>query len=166
MTTTDYTGIQGLEGLLQTLGLVPSTIDTLTCGVIGINTAYGILDIPDGTSTTLLVTEMAGRPQVWYDNQPDQTGANQLGSANTCGAWAAPNAIGYRGFTWDGLVQPGPCPINCSNNVGGIYSFHPNGAFGGFADGSVRFMVQSINIETMYALITRNGGEVVPADAP
>jgi prepilin-type N-terminal cleavage/methylation domain-containing protein/prepilin-type processing-associated H-X9-DG protein len=44
-------------------------------------------------------------------------------------------------------------------------SRHPGGVNTAFADGSVRFIKSSINISAWNALGTRNGGEVVSADA-
>jgi prepilin-type processing-associated H-X9-DG protein len=46
-----------------------------------------------------------------------------------------------------------------------VYSFHPGGANFVFADGTVHFLSAGINIRILAALITRAGGEVVPADA-
>ena len=44
---------------------------------------------------------------------------------------------------------------------GDISSSHPNGANGLIADGSVRFLSESIDAQTLRALTTRAGGEVV-----
>lgn len=40
-----------------------------------------------------------------------------------------------------------------------IVSDHPSGAFGAFCDGSVRFISQSVSVEIVSALCTRNGRE-------
>ena len=40
-------------------------------------------------------------------------------------------------------------------------SAHPGGFNAGFADGSVRFLKDTINAEVFKALVTRNGGEVI-----
>ena len=42
-----------------------------------------------------------------------------------------------------------------------IRSEHPNGANGLFADGSVRFLEESMELETLAAICTREGGEIV-----
>jgi prepilin-type processing-associated H-X9-DG protein len=42
---------------------------------------------------------------------------------------------------------------------------HPGGANFVFADGSVRFIKNSINTLTYWAIGTRNNGEVVSADS-
>ncbi|WP_165234879.1 DUF1559 domain-containing protein [Aquisphaera insulae] len=44
-------------------------------------------------------------------------------------------------------------------------SYHPGGANAAFADGSVRFFKNSINLSTWNALGTRAGGEVISADS-
>jgi prepilin-type processing-associated H-X9-DG protein len=52
--------------------------------------------------------------------------------------------------------------INNSNEWGHLYySFHDGGAAFCFADGSVRFISESIPLATLAALTTRAGGEVV-----
>ena len=72
-------------------------------------------------------------------------------------------ALGRRNLIWGRHPDPNPpwpCAINCSNNRE-IYSFHPGGANVVFADGSVRFLNESIPIKVLAALVTRAGGEVV-----
>ena len=51
--------------------------------------------------------------------------------------------------------------MNVSNVSGDIYSFHTGGANVCFADGSVRFLRDSIPITVLAALVTKGGGEVV-----
>jgi prepilin-type processing-associated H-X9-DG protein len=53
--------------------------------------------------------------------------------------------------------------INATNTTG-IYSFHNGGANVGMADGSVRFLSETIAQETLNALVTRSGGEIVSTD--
>ena len=91
----------------------------------------------------------------------DTPDTNNVGS----GAWAAPGNINNpRGYSSDGAGFPGPCPMNCSN-LYAIYAFHPGGSNILFADGSVRFVRQSIDVWVLYALITSRGGEILaPGD--
>ena len=63
-----------------------------------------------------------------------------------------------------GSIGSGPCVMNCNNLQGDIYSFHTGGANVVFADGSVRFIKESININTLAALVTKAAGEIVAND--
>jgi prepilin-type processing-associated H-X9-DG protein len=54
--------------------------------------------------------------------------------------------------------------MNASNESGYLYfSFHTGGANFCFADGSVRFLSESIDLYSLAALTTRAGNEVVGA---
>ena len=48
---------------------------------------------------------------------------------------------------------------------GGAQSFHPGGVNVGFSDGSVKFIKDTINLPTWWALGSRAEGEVVSADS-
>jgi hypothetical protein len=50
-------------------------------------------------------------------------------------------------------------------NFRGVYSFHSAGAFAGFADGTVRLLGTSITEQAFMAIITANGGEIIPANS-
>lgn len=69
-----------------------------------------------------------------------------------------------------------PNSLQCQNNPVSAWgmdiygsappnSHHPGGVNVCFADGSVRFMKDSVNVQTWWALGTRAGGEVVSADS-
>jgi prepilin-type N-terminal cleavage/methylation domain-containing protein len=150
----DYAAIGGI-----TSDIVPQVIPASypRLGAMPIDTTLGFKDITDGTSSTLLVAEGAGRPDIY--NAGHDTG--QLSpTALTKSTWSAWNGNFVRGYSYDGTFYPGPCPLNCSN-LDAIYSFHTGGAFGLLADGSVRFLHQSMDVWVMYSLATSQGGEVV-----
>jgi prepilin-type N-terminal cleavage/methylation domain-containing protein/prepilin-type processing-associated H-X9-DG protein len=162
----DYAPINQLSTPLKNSGLlnpVPKG-DPNWIGVLGLNAYRKVTDITDGSSNTLLLAEDAGRNQKWVmggltsDTLPS-------GSSET-GAWAAVGgSISMSGYDPSKPDQAwGPCAINCIN-AGEVYSFHTGGAHGLFADGSVRFMKATININILKALLTRSQGEVIPADA-
>jgi prepilin-type N-terminal cleavage/methylation domain-containing protein/prepilin-type processing-associated H-X9-DG protein len=121
-------------------------------------TGTRVTDIMDGTSTTLLLTEDAGRPRVW---QAGKAGPDQVLPG---GPWNHfKGDIILQGSTSDGTAQPGPCAVNCTNNAE-VYAFHSGGANAVFADGSVHFLRASMDIRVLARLITRAGGEVVGPD--
>jgi prepilin-type N-terminal cleavage/methylation domain-containing protein/prepilin-type processing-associated H-X9-DG protein len=124
-----------------------------------------ILELTDGTSQTTLYSEAAGRDRQCY-------------AGKTCVAfdptkitgpiWAdSDNRITVTGTDSTGTTNfgSGTCVMNCNNLQGDIYSFHTGGANIVFADGSVHFVRDSVNINTLAALVTKGGGEVVDSSS-
>ena len=126
-------------------------------GVLVPNQMTRMSHIRDGTSSTLLLTEDAGRPRLWQAGKagPDQ----EIPGGPWAGFWAG---IVLEGSSADGASHPGPCAVNCSNNHE-AYSFHPGGANAVFADGSVHFLQADLSLRVLARLVTRAGDEVVAA---
>jgi prepilin-type N-terminal cleavage/methylation domain-containing protein/prepilin-type processing-associated H-X9-DG protein len=123
-----------------------------------------MLEITDGTSMTTLFSEAAGRDKQYF---ADRTSVDYDPTNDTGMIWAdSDNRITVTGSdsTGRGAIGTGPCVMNCNNLQGDIYSFHTGGANIGFADGSVRFVKDSISIATLAALVTKGSGEVVDAN--
>jgi prepilin-type N-terminal cleavage/methylation domain-containing protein/prepilin-type processing-associated H-X9-DG protein len=163
----DYTITLGVDPVLAQLGLVDPVVE---CRGALTNTATPALglspkpactrlnDITDGTSTTILVTEDAGRPRNWQAGKA--VGPDQALEGGPWDHYKGP--IILEGSSTDGTTQPGPCAINCTNDRE-VYAFHPGGANAVFADGSVHFLKAGMDIRILARLITRAGGEVVSA---
>jgi prepilin-type processing-associated H-X9-DG protein len=115
----------------------------------------------DGTSQTLLLFEMAGRPDHWIAGT--KQAERKQAHAGWWGAWAAWNATQVWSYKPDGIGYEGACTVNC-NNEHGLYSFHPGGAHAAFVDGSVRFLGTSLDRYVLFALVTRDGGEIIGAN--
>jgi prepilin-type N-terminal cleavage/methylation domain-containing protein/prepilin-type processing-associated H-X9-DG protein len=125
-------------------------------GAFTINATRRLADILDGSSQTILIGECAGRPQLWH-------GRSQVASIPLSGGpWASRNLLWGRGATQNGTGFFGPCAVNCTNNRE-VYGFHPSGANVVFTDGSVHLLSANINIRVFAGLVTRAGGEVIPA---
>jgi hypothetical protein len=58
-------------------------------------------------------------------------------------------------------TKPEDIPFDPTKDVPKLGGHFPNGFSAAFADGSVRFLQSGINKDTLKALVTRNGGEVV-----
>jgi prepilin-type N-terminal cleavage/methylation domain-containing protein/prepilin-type processing-associated H-X9-DG protein len=156
----DYSPLAGVSSTLITfLGL--ST--TSTQGALSQDVGTKILAITDGTSSTILVAEIAGKNELYQAGK--DTGTTLSGFFGGEGGWADATSAGSSlyGSSSDGTVSPGPCGVNCSNDYG-LYSFHTAGANVVMADGSVRFITTGIPIATLAALVTRQGGEVITGD--
>jgi prepilin-type N-terminal cleavage/methylation domain-containing protein/prepilin-type processing-associated H-X9-DG protein len=158
----DYGAVGNVDDALVTNGFIPGPLPPRPNGVLADQHPTRIAEITDGTSETMMVGEIAGRPVhyvtgrkvVPYDPAHPVYGA---GWAN----WD--NGFQIHGSTLDGLTEPGPCGVNCNNNKG-LFSFHPGGANVLFADGSVHFLRETASIVTVAALATRGGGEVVSSN--
>jgi prepilin-type processing-associated H-X9-DG protein len=152
----DYAGVREIDTRLVELGLVDWAANYQ--GVLTVNYLTRLTDITDGASQTILVTECAGRPKPWRAGRPVS------GIYVSGGVWVSGTLMFGQGSSPDGATKPGPCAINCTNDRE-VYSFHPSGANAVFADGSVHFLKAGMDIRIFTRLVTRAGGEIVPADA-
>jgi prepilin-type N-terminal cleavage/methylation domain-containing protein/prepilin-type processing-associated H-X9-DG protein len=127
----------------------------------GVMRSTKITDVQDGTSNTIMIGEDAGRHQIYTKGGAvSPNGPGQAGWTLNA-AWADYNtAILVRGFDGTGTVQDGGCCVVNCNNVSQFFSFHTGGANALRADGSVRFMNESIAPGVLGALVSRAGGEV------
>lgn len=166
----DYTNTSGIAANAYTA--LPAnggyTDATRRAGVINSASGARIADILDGTSNTLTVSEAANRPQFWVmgkretANVPDSGGCGA--GCVTGGLWADNQkgmSIGGFDTTTQTTVNGGACAINCTNGWE-IYSMHAEGAYGAFADGSVRMLGKDMPAVTLFALVSRAGGELIP----
>jgi prepilin-type N-terminal cleavage/methylation domain-containing protein/prepilin-type processing-associated H-X9-DG protein len=131
-----------------------------------------LAEITDGTSNTLMVSELAGRPQLWVRGKYVNTGHAQAQWTNHEGGLAVVD-----GLTMDGLQVGGPCAVNCANMYDPdfptgtnpneeMYSFHSSGVNVVFADGSVRVVANNTPISVVAAMVTRDAGETIAGGNP
>ncbi|VTS05401.1 DUF1559 domain-containing protein [Tuwongella immobilis] len=169
---TDYAAVTGVAAQAVTV----NTTGAVQPGILEKNRVVRIADITDGTSNTLMVTESAGRPQIYRRGQPFGTVPTAKVNA---GGWCRP-ASDYTLNTSsaDGVTPfTGACVINCTNGFNytsypdpvfgtegssETYSFHTGVAVSLLGDGSVRSISASISPINYARIITRSGGEVTP----
>jgi prepilin-type N-terminal cleavage/methylation domain-containing protein/prepilin-type processing-associated H-X9-DG protein len=126
------------------------------------NVIQPLAAIRDGTSSTLLISELAGRPDYWIKGVKQATEGERFPA--WWGPWASYNCEIYKTWSDDGTTPGGFCTINC-NNSWGVYSFHTGGANAVFVDGSVHFLAEGLNRDVFAGIVTRAGGEVIPGDS-
>ncbi|EAQ78754.1 DUF1559 domain-containing protein [Blastopirellula marina] len=107
-------------------------------------------DIIDGTSNTLFVGEVTGDPNQATSSSSTTYNANSYAVYNTLDTSTGINGPftvpGGGTFAW---------------RPQGFSSYHPGGAHFALADGSVRFLPETIDQTLLSGLTTRNGGEVL-----
>ena len=124
------------------------------------NRRVRVAAVSDGTSNTVGVGERDGRfvPSSWVGVLPDAeviyNPARGLGCQNWRPAITAV-VVHSRQYT---VNRPDACPA-------AFHTQHPGGGNFLFMDGSVHFLKDSVNLDTMRALCTRNYGEVVSGDS-
>jgi prepilin-type N-terminal cleavage/methylation domain-containing protein len=142
-------------------------------GPFDLNYGASLAEITDGSSQTLLLSELiqtphpAGQPvevidrrgRVWSDQPSSHQISTKLG----------PNSLAPDyGACWPNSVPKTPCTRNTGdgpNHYIGARSYHPGGINSLLGDGSVRFFKDSINLVTWKGLSSRAGGEVISAEA-
>lgn len=114
-----------------------------------------LADITDGLSSTLLVGEKAGRPDLYDRGQvyPYPYRDSHHATDHQQAAWAISTHFYWMLFWHEQAV-------NQSNSTG-IFAFHRGGANVGLADGSVRFLAETTDPTVLTALATRSGSEAV-----
>ena len=123
-----------------------------------------IRDITDGTSNTMMVAEQSDWCRDASGTKIDCRGDNDhgfsMGPSATYGLNRVFNAtivthrLNDKSSTNIGVPRDGPnTPIQ---------SIHPGGANVGLVDGSIRFLSETINIQTLYDLANRDDGNPLP----
>jgi prepilin-type N-terminal cleavage/methylation domain-containing protein/prepilin-type processing-associated H-X9-DG protein len=158
----DYFAANSVDAFWWPAAQYAAATDELQCAAMTNNGYRPLEQITDGTSNTLLLSELAGRPDYWIKGVKQESNAN-LRFPNWWGPWASYNCAILKTWSDDGQTPGGFCTINC-NNSWGIYSFHDGGANAVFVDGSVHFLRVGLNRDIFAALVTRAGGEVIGAD--
>ena len=164
--TTHYYGIQGPIGTNAATGTQYKQYDGISTSYGGV-AAQGVFTmsttshrdsidfaaISDGLSNTLALGEISWNDYTGYR----EYNLGVLWPTSDAGTFATKNVrwpinIGmqstssvYRGF----------------NNTGSFGSHHPGGANFAVADGSVRFVPETVDMSIYFAMASRNGGEVV-----
>ncbi|MBU6172605.1 MAG: DUF1559 domain-containing protein [Planctomycetes bacterium] len=133
-----------------------------TISVVGkLDNVARFAHVTDGLSNTAFITEDAGRPKFYVKGNKLHPTNPSGGTNGLDGAGWASRGMNYGidGATMDGLSQPGPCFMNCSN-ADENYSFHVGGGMWLFGDGSVRFISDNTSQRVMAAMVSHRGGEI------
>jgi len=153
------------------LGITDGTSNTLLLGerVVG-----------DAALDSWMAAPITQGPDPWIQSESSYMvwapPRNENSAGSLLGAMAT---INYRhGSVWSppvspfpGVPPPPPDPVPWSSlnwpwwmRLGAYGSYHPGGVNVALADGSVRFMRESMPLKTLQILSTRAGGEVAPGD--
>jgi prepilin-type N-terminal cleavage/methylation domain-containing protein/prepilin-type processing-associated H-X9-DG protein len=174
----NYQGVAFGGAPFSDMGSPNATLTTLTLTppVTGYQDVR-LSSIIDGLSNTMLASEVVQGQGTGgqYNSKEDLRGFGWWYGGCTYETWLAPNSTlpdqlessGY--CVYPGFNNP-PCIVEPSNNdylyiTNAARSRHPGGVNTAMADGSVKFIKNSINLFTWRALSTTQGNEVISSDA-
>ncbi len=155
----DYNGMNGVDRLFTA---APSSGQLEDHGSFAERQQLPIAAFFDGTSQTIHVVETVnfGRG-VWIHGRPHYNqAAYAINSPN--GYNNTPNSVYPDGSN---LPVTDRGPGKGIAGTWGISSSHPGGANTLFVDGSIHFLTDFVSAETLTALTTRDGGEVIPGSS-
>ena len=137
------------------------TVPVATSGMFQRDGTITLAGIPDGTSNTIMVAEMSWvsptygtRYRTWVRGGEEYAGVVAGRPSFVVSGRNVQNAINSI-FTANLIVPYNDVPFG---------SMHTGGMNACNGDGSVRFVRQSLDLNTYKALASRNGGEIVSAD--
>ena len=167
-TAKDWQGKTSYFGGAPFCDIYPRSVNGVTVGsTVSQSGTIGIAQISDGTSNTLMVSEIV------QAQGGDLRGFVHWGDASAFETLLKPNdqnpdviyTIGYCKYP---LGNNPPCVASGTGkpaNNFGSRSRHPGGVNTLFCDGSVKFMKSSIDTQVWRSLSTTRGGEVISSDA-
>jgi prepilin-type processing-associated H-X9-DG protein/prepilin-type N-terminal cleavage/methylation domain-containing protein len=173
-----YGGNAGTRSVLP--GPPPACRKISRDGIFFLDSYVRHADVTDGLSNTLLFGERYHRDPELELVQPEvQYGVDSFAHSGKFAAVFGPGAIMgnvtlHTAAPINYLVPPGELSgfsvldaphASVENRLCAFGSGHPGGANFAFADGSVRFVHESMWLPILQALSTRHGAEVVSADA-
>jgi prepilin-type N-terminal cleavage/methylation domain-containing protein len=147
-----------------------TTLAATTKGIFGQNTATQLRDILDGTSNTLLISEIViGFPSIGVTESPAGSACPTTGTVDTTTNRVSGMSWFYAYFPWNSVfttrVGPNSRLWDCGANSGQIMhasrSLHTGGVQTTFSDGSVRFISENIDVTTWGNLGDRADGQVL-----
>lgn len=165
-TTTTSTGVAGDYVVFHQISVTGTGVTCSPCNTAAPKEANALTPISailDGTSNTIWMSEQAGRP-TYYIGRQAQPSNTAMTNPKFWGAWSSYQSVTAQG--WNSAIPPGAGGVHAMNwsNSQGVYSFHVGGAHFGFCDGSVRFLAETISMQSLIAQWTRDGGEVIDGD--
>jgi prepilin-type N-terminal cleavage/methylation domain-containing protein len=160
---------------------LPMPCPPCNCSLSGVlnseNSSPTLEKIVDGLSTTILCTEMAGKPDLWRRGVKKSLSCMmapqpEMRAGNPGGCWACfENAMYITwGSTFDGAgnipywITAPTCFFNCTNEYAynAVYSFHPGAGGVAMCDGSVHMLSENIGIVPFIRMVTIAERKPVP----
>ena len=147
-----------------------STRRTNGGGVFGQNYGASINEITDGTSNTIMLSELMGGHQMTIRGVQALL-YGPFFMADHCPNDRTPDILDYCDPDDQGSGAPAPCILG-SGGVTAVWisfiqisrSAHPGGVVSTLCDGSTRFVNDTVDLQTWQHLATPAGGEVISGD--
>ncbi|KLU05607.1 hypothetical protein RISK_002239 [Rhodopirellula islandica] len=158
--SSDYQGVRGLHHLEETPTGDKVHVWDSDCGILN-ERGSRFADILDGTSNTILLFEMSGKPDHWKMGKPQPPPSNA--QFYSYGPWAGNNGVGIYNWSQDGLLKGCDTCDNFINvdNEASPYSFHSGLVTIVLADGSTRTLTDSVASEIFVNLCDKADRNVI-----